>query len=169
MMNSVGQAQGATGAGAKPRKPARPSALWLVVGALALFIFINALGDWRRKHNAIAQARWYADALASRLGEAQTLPLNFEPDVPEHLREGFFKMEWLSTDDARHLRGEKTPILVARTVPLPIVTGRDGRAVVWFRDGRFEPQWLSLDEFDQAQKTQEALLRSHASIAQPQS
>ena len=142
------KSQHAATASAPPRSSVFHSAIVLLLATLALVAFICMLGDLRRKNNAITRTRWHADAFARRVAGTDVLPLNLEPDVPPELRNQIIQVEWLPRDAARYLRSSQRRVIVAYTRPLPRVLGSNGRAVVFFQDGRFDVEWLTLSRFD---------------------
>lgn len=128
--------------------------IFILMGATALIVFNGYLGDMRRKQNALAQAEIHVDRYAKRLGDAKILPLNHELDVKDEQIAKMFRMEWLSSNDARILRHTDQPVVVAQTVTLPLFLSADGRAVIFFDKGQYNIQWLTLAEFDQVHATQ---------------
>lgn len=131
-----------------PRKDVVRTALMLCLATAGLVAFILGLGDLRRQRNALAQLRWQALNYERRIGVGGALPLNFDPDVvPEGPRK-MIKLECLDRESAARLRGSDRPIIVARTVPILRVFGRDGRAVMTFKGGKFTVGWMTLPRFD---------------------
>ncbi|GAG12856.1 unnamed protein product, partial [marine sediment metagenome] len=86
------------------RTPVSRSVIILVVGTVALFVFILVQGDLRRRQRAMEQAHLHAAALAKRVGEAGALPLNLEPLPTPERKAKTYRVEQLSRRDARHLR-----------------------------------------------------------------
>lgn len=139
------------GVGAGPRDRRRRiirSVILLALCTAALLALILASGDFRRRQRAVDQMRWHASVLTGRIGPGGLLPLNLEPaHAPERLS-GMFRIEWMTRDDARLLRASGKRCVAAQTVPLLQVLGPEGRAVLFFEDGTFEAQWMTLDQFD---------------------
>jgi len=124
------------------------SVIFLTLCTAALLAIILASGDFRRRQRAVEQMRWHASVLTGRIGPGGLLPLNLEPDpTPERLS-GMFNIEWMPRDDARLLRGSGQRCAVAQTGPLLQVLGPEGRAVLFFDNGNFDAQWMTLDRFD---------------------
>jgi hypothetical protein len=132
----------------KRRKRIIRSAIRLTTASAFLIVFILFLGDLRRQERAMNQCRWHATTLTSRLGPAGTLPMNLEPIESPQRVTGMLRLEWLDRDQARALRDLNTRRIVAQTVPILQVVGRDGRGVIVFDDGQFEVIWMTLSEFD---------------------
>ena len=153
------------------RTPLRPRSLLrsvLVVGliAVALVVFTFLLGDVRRRHIVLAQAERYTDELQSRVFAPGLLPLNLEIEIPPHLRTRAYAAKFLSRQDAHTLRGTDRRIIAAYTVPIARTLAPDGRGVVFFEEGRFATDWLTLDEFDRlAAEQAEVLVRLRANRA----
>ncbi len=135
------------------------SLIILVVAALALLAFIGVLGDVRRQRNAVLQAERHAEVYAARAGETGTLPLNLEPAKAEPAGTKMISMEWLSADEARLLRKSAGRVIVAWTVAMVRALGQDGRAVIFFEDGRFDVEWVTLARFREIRAAQEAEIR----------
>ena len=133
---------------AQRRAPVRRTVTWLIVATVALAIFILVLGDVRRKRNALSQAAWYARELSNRLGESRTLPLNLDIDVALAHEAKLQAFEWLTREEARRLRGEQRRIIVAWTREIRQILASNGRAVVFFQSGTFQPEWVTLAEFE---------------------
>ena len=131
----------------------------LCVATAGLVAFILGLGDFRRQRNALAQVRWQATNYERRIGTGGLLPLNFEPDVPPEGRRRMIPLEWLDHQSAGMLRGSDRPIIVAQTVPILQVFGRNGRAVMIFRAGKFSVEWMALPRFDEVYAAQQELIR----------
>lgn len=163
--HEVGEANQAA-AGPTPRRaPVRRSIILLAVATVALAVFILALGDWRRRHMALDEARWYASELSNRVGEGLALPLNLEIEVPPELRPTLRKFDWLTREEAHRLRAKDGRFIVAQTGEVRQVLGSNGRAVVFFQGDGFECEWLTLAEFDALYATQEEELRRDTSDA----
>ena len=137
----------AKGRSARRRLSILRSVVLLIVATIALLVFILAQGDARRRQRAMEQARWHASTLAKRVGEAGALPLNLEPDPAPGRRLGMF--ESLSRQEARSLRRSDMRVIVAQTTPVLRVFAPDGRAAIFFRQGRFDVQWLTVQQFDE--------------------
>ena len=129
------------------------------VAVLVLLVFIVGLGDFRRKRNALSQAERYADALRKRVGDSGIIPLNLDPEAFDELPQRSIRMEALTREDVRKLRERDGAFLIAWTVPIVQVLGRNGRAVVILDGGRHEVAWLTLDEFDVRRAEQRARLQ----------
>ena len=119
----------------------------LLIFTLILLIFIAWLGDWRRRHNVQTLMTGQAQAYSSLTTDAGLLPLNLQPALPLDPPSRIINA-WLGPDEARMLRGADHEVMVAWTVPLVRALGRNERAVIFFRQGRFEVRWLHLREFD---------------------
>ncbi|MGB2984336.1 MAG: hypothetical protein WBE26_00520 [Phycisphaerae bacterium] len=141
------------------RTPVSRSVIILVVGTVALFVFILVQGDLRRRQRAMEQAHLHAAALAKRVGEAGALPLNLELLPTPERKAKTYRVEQLSRQDARHLRKSGKRVIVAQTVPLPQVLTPDGRAVIFFEGGKFDVEWLTLPEFDELYAAQQDEIR----------
>ncbi len=142
-----------------PRKDVVRTAAVLCLAAAGLVAFILGLGDYRRQRNSLAQLRWHATNFERRIGEGGALPLNFEPEVPPEGRQKMIPLESLDRQAAARLRGSDRPILVAQTVPILQVFGRNGRAVMTFNKGKFAVGWMTLPQFDALHAAQQELLR----------
>ncbi len=142
-----------------PRKDVVRTAVVLCLAAAGLVAFILGLGDYRRQRNSLAQVRWHATNFERRIGEGGALPLNFDADVPPEGRQRMIPLESLDRQAAAKLRGSDRPILVAQTVPILQVFGRNGRAVMTFNNGKFAVDWMTLPRFDTAFAAQQELLR----------
>jgi hypothetical protein len=131
----------------------------LLVATVVLFAFILVQGDVRRRQRAMGQARRYVAALVNRLGEPGALPLNLDPAPAPDRSEGTSSIEPLSREDARLLRASGQRVVAAQTRPVFQVLLPGGRAVVFFADGRFDVEWLSLAKFDELYAAQQAEIR----------
>lgn len=136
----------------------------LLFAAAALLVFIAVLGDWRRVNNALAQAATHAEFFQTRVGEGGLLPLNLEPDIPPEQRDKYFRMEWLSSDEALRLRSTREPVLAAQSVALPRLVGEDGRAVILFHEGRFRATWMRESEYRGVSSAQRERLKSVGAV-----
>lgn len=135
------------------------SVVFLSICTAALLVVILASGDFRRSQRAMEQMRWHASVLTGRVGPSGLLPLNLEPaPAPERLS-GMFRIEWMPRDDARLLRGSGKRCAVAQTGALLQVLGREGRAVLFFENGDFDAEWMTLDQFDEQFAKQQAEIR----------
>ena len=146
--------------------------VFLLLGAAALMVFNGLLGDMRRKQNALAQAKLHAQTYVKRAGESNRLPLNLEPGISDLQPAKMFRMEWLSSNEARLLRTSNQPVMVAQTVVLPFFLSADGRAVIFYNDGQFYEKWMTLTEFNQQLTRQQVELdriaaTQHDNINQP--
>ncbi len=131
----------------------------LCLATAGVLAFIVGVGDLRRKNNALAQARQHATNFERRIGDGGALPLNFDPDVLPEGRRKMIPLESLDRQAAAKLRGNDRPILVAQTVPILQVFGRNGRAVMTFRGGKFSVEWMTLPRFDAVYAAQQELVR----------
>jgi len=141
------------------RPPVLRSAVVLAAGTLATVAFILVLGDVRRKNNALTQARWHAAKFTERIDESGLLPLQLRLDTPPDGAEKMLALDWLPAETAVLLRRAEQRVLAAQTPPVRQDLGLDGRAVIFFQNGRFEVQWLAPSEFDAALTAQKAELR----------
>lgn len=135
-------------AGTRTRKSPLQSTAVLLIAFLGLVAFILGLGDFRRQRYAVEQARWHAANYQRRTGEGGLLPLNLEPETPPGGANQMIALEWLDRQAATAARQRRGRVIVAQTVPITQVLRRDGRAVIFFQDGRFDAAWLSLAQFD---------------------
>lgn len=143
---------------ARRRSPFRTLVpLLLLTGVL--LVFIAWLGDWRRKHNIETLMNDQVQEYVRRTGDAGLLPLNVKPELSMNPESRLFD-GWLSGDEARVLRSQDREIMVAWTVPLLRVLGRDERSVIFFQKGRFDVRWLSLAAFAELRDEQNARIRS---------
>ena len=142
-----------------PRKDVVRNAVVLCLATAGLVAFILGLGDFRRQRNALAQLRWHATTFERRIGAGGVLPLNFEPDVPPEGRRKMIPLEWLDREAAGKLRGSDRPIIVAQTVSILQVFGRNGRAVMTFRGGKLSVEWMTLPQFDGLYAAQQEFVR----------
>lgn len=131
----------------------------LGIAAAALLTYIGSAGYVRRKGNAIAQGERHAQALMLLMGDSRQLPLNLEPQPQSNAHGRPIAFAWLDRESARSLRGRGERIIVAQSSPLPGVFARRGRAVMFFEDGEFDVEWLTLRDFDRLAADQDALLR----------
>ena len=132
------------------------SVVLLLLAAATLIVFIGVLGDIRRQSNALLQAERHAATYAGRAEGTGILPLNLEPEAQDESGAGMIPIEWLGPDEARLLRKCRERVIVARTVPVVKAMGRNGRAVVFFRNGQFDVEWVTLSEFDELHTAQRA-------------
>ncbi len=151
-MNSAAQPQTPDPVVDAPQRRQRiiRSAIRLTAASACLIVFILFLGDLRRQERALNQCHWHASTLTSRLGPGNALPMNLEPIESPQRETGMLRLEWLDRDQVRALRDLNTRRIVAQTVPILQVVGRDGRGVIVFDDGQFEVTWMTLSEFDKA-------------------
>ena len=130
----------------RERSPLRTLILLLLFTA-ALLVFIAWLGDWRRRHNIDTLMNIQVQAYSSLTTDAGLLPLNLQPslrlDPPSRILDA-----WLSSDEARTLRGADHEVMVSWTIPLVRALGRNERAVIFFNRGTFDVRWLPLPQFD---------------------
>jgi len=152
-------ARGNAALSAPPAVRRRPQIVLLVVlllvAAATLLVFIGLLGDFRRQGNALTQAKQQAAVYAGRSAGTGILPLNLEPEVGTESGAETISVEWLSAEEARLLRKSGSRVIVARTAPVVRALGRDGRAVVFFKDGRFDVEWVTLAEFEALRAAQQ--------------
>jgi len=120
----------------------------LCVASAALVAFILGLGDFRRQRFALAQLRWQANNYERRIGADGVMPLNFEPEIPPVGTRKMIRLEWLDRSSAAKLRDGKGPVIVAQTVPILQVFGYDGRAVMTFKGGKLNVEWMRLPRFN---------------------
>ena len=119
----------------------------LLLFTAVLLIFIAWLGDWRRRHNIDTQMNIQVQAYSSLTTDAGLLPLNLQPTLPLDPPSRIIDA-WLSSDEARMLRGADHEVMVAWTIPLVRALGRNERAVIFFNRGTYNVRWLPLREFD---------------------
>ncbi len=150
--------------GVRTRPSIMRSAILPMVGTLALFAFILVQGDSRRRQRAVDQAQWHMENLAQLVGEAGVLPLNLAPEsAPGHPSKMF---EWISRQEARRLRNSHQRVIISHTRnPERIVLGPSGRAVVFFKDGQFSAEWISLSRFEELFAAQQDHIRRLAGDA----
>ena len=159
-----------TGNGEKPcaeiaarRRSVFRSAFFLVLCTIVLFVFILVQGDIRRRQRTVDDAQSYASVLTERIGETGALPLNLE--LPDDHPPPSCLFRQLNRRDTHLLRQSDERIIAAYSSPVTRVFAPDGRAVLLFTDGRFDVDWLSLDEFDRAQAAQREEIRRLATGA----
>lgn len=135
------------------RRSVLRSVLLLALCTIVLFVFILVQHDVRRRQRNMDDAFRCAGVLTGRIGEAGILPLNLEvasggaPPVSE--------FGYLLRRDAHILRASSRPIITAWTAPVSRVFAPDGRAVIFFTNGRFDVEWLTLAEFDRSYAAQQ--------------
>lgn len=145
-------------AAADRRHSLRRSLGWRVLAALVLISFVCFLGDMRRRHTALTQMERYAAALSERTGDSGLIPLNLDPaDILGDTHRPI-DMETLTRSQAACIRGGGDPILLAWSVPLVQVLGRNGRAVVTFQGGKVEAAWITESQFAEWRSAQQARL-----------
>lgn len=142
-----------------PRKPLIRSVLLLGLGVILVFSFILWQGDLRRRRFAMVQIREHGDYLVSKVGPAQLLPLNLAAKDNSNMTHHHFKIDTPTRSQARQLRERPGPILAAYTYPVRQSLRSYGRAVVFFEDGRFQPDWLTLEEFEKVKAKQQAKIK----------
>lgn len=155
----------AKGRSARRRLSILRSVIVLALATIALLVFILAQGDARRRQRAMEQAQWHANILAKRVGEAGALPLNLEPDPAPGRRLGMF--ESLSRQEARSLRRSDKRVIAAQTTPVLRVFAPDGRGVILFQHGRFDVEWVTLQQFDELSAQQQDEIRCLEADATP--
>jgi hypothetical protein len=131
--------------------------LLLLTGVL--FVFIAWLGDWRRRHNIETLLKDQVQEYVRRSSDGGLLPLNVKPELAMNPESRLFE-GWLGADEARVLRSQDQEIMVAWTVPLLRVLGRDERGVIFFQKGQFDVRWLTLSAFAELREKQSARIRS---------
>ncbi len=131
-----------------PRKSVARAALLLTLATAALVAFILGLGDFRRQRNALAQMHWHASIYERRIGVGGVMPLNFEPDTAAGAERRMIPLQFLDHASAVRLRSSDKPVMVAQTIPITQVFGKDGRAVMTFKGGKFAVEWMTLAQFD---------------------
>ncbi len=134
------------------RRAVRRQIILLLVGTVILVTFIMVLGDMRRQRWSMEQSRWYAAQLMKRSGEFRVLPLNLfvdvMQDVPDRLKAQARPFSYLTREQARLLSKSSNRLLVAWSKPVHRVLAKDGRAVVLYEEGSFQPVWIHLADFD---------------------
>jgi len=140
------------------RRSLFPKTILLLLAIVALVAFIALMGDARRSRNCLHQAELHAATLADRAAPTNVLPLNLDPSPPGSSDPTALDFDWIAMSEARVLRGTDERVVVAWSIPVLKFFGRDGRAVIFFHQGRFEARWLTLSEFEQAQAAQAALI-----------
>ena len=131
-----------------PGKSVARPILFLLATTVALAAFILGVGDVRRRSTAMEHARWYAAELQALVPEAGLLPLNLILDVPPTRQTKTYEVVSLAREDARVLRDGGRRILAAHTPTVVRNLAANGRAVIFFEDGRFQRAWLSSPEFE---------------------
>jgi len=129
----------------------------LLIATGVLVAFILGLGDFRRQRYALAQLRLQANNYERRIGAGGVMPLNFDPDVLPGGQK-MIPLESLDRQAAAMLRAANGPILVAQTVPILQVFGREGRAVMTFHKGKFAVEWMTLPSFEALLNAQKELM-----------
>ena len=155
----------ASGSSAGRRKSIIRSVIILAIATAVLILFIVLLGDLRRRSFAMSQAKWCQAQLQTRLGENRVLPLNLELDVSPAASSKTLHFESLAREQAWLLRESDQRIMVAQTAPIRRRLLPDGRAVVFFEEGRFGFEWLRDRDFDRLCGAQGEELRRLASDA----
>lgn len=138
----------------RSRAPIHRAAIVLVVCTIALLAFILVQGDSRRRHRAVEGLRRQVATLVERVGESGILPLNLGPNTGPRQQARASRVEWLTRQEARLLRRSAGRKIVAHTIPVRQVLSREGRAVIFFENGRFDVEWLTLAEFDECYAAQ---------------
>lgn len=136
---------------AKRRKRVVRTLSLLAVATVGLILFILVMGDLRRHEGAFTLAESYIEQVSERVGQQHALPLNLAFRVEEKPGEsaaGRPKFEWLTRDEAWLLRHSDRRVLAAQTQPILRRLMTDGRVVVFFENGVFSSDWISLDVFD---------------------
>lgn len=137
------------------------SVVVLVVATAALVVFILVMGDLRRYKAAMGMADMYVDQVSVRIGRRQELPfdLSLHADkVTDAFSAASKNLEWLTRDEAWHMRRSDGPVMAAWTRPVHRRFLEDGRAAVFFKDGALQSAWLPLAAFDDTQEKQAAEL-----------
>ncbi len=147
------------------RRSIRRSVLVLAVTTAALAVFTLGLGDVRRKRNVMDQACAHVEVLQQRVTEGGRLPLNLAlPQGPQH---GVYAVSWLSREDARLLRDSQQRVIVAETTQVHQSMGRDGRMSIYFENGRFDCEWLTVEAFAERLAAQQEVIRRLGAGAEP--
>ena len=128
----------------------------LAAGGVFLLCIMLLYRDAVHRKRAMDIAGGLARTIDARASAAGILPLNLRPDVPQARAWGGYRLEWLSSNDARCLRTVDGPVIVARTVPRPLLFRADGRAVVVFEGDRCRVEWMALGDYDRRNKLQDA-------------
>ncbi len=155
----------------KAVKPSRPHTpilrpiIVLAVGTIVLFLLVLVARDFRWRQRAVAHAEWHAVTLSKRVGEAGALPRNLEPLPVPAGSPRTVDLEWLTRDQAHLLRGVGRRLVVAQTAAPPQLLAPDGRAVIFFENGRFEVEWLTLARFDELRAARQAAIQNLATTA----
>jgi hypothetical protein len=142
------------------RSAVRRSLWWRAITVVVLVVFVCFVGDYRRRHIAMSQMERYASALGAQIGTSGVVPLNVNPDDLLGADDQPIDMETLSRDQVRCLRAKNQPILIAWSVCLTQVLGRNGRATVSYESGQAVPAWVTEDRFIERRKEQAALLEA---------
>jgi len=123
----------------------------LVVATVCLILFILGMGDLRRHEGAFALAKTYIDQVSQRIGQQHALPLNLAFRVDENPGESAApgpKLEWLARDEAWLLRGSEHRVIAAQTQPILRRVMSDGCVVIFFENGVFSSEWITLGVFE---------------------
>lgn len=135
---------------AKRRKRVVRTLSLLVVATVGLILFIIVMGDLRRHERAFALAKTYIDEVSQRVGQQHILPLNLTLQVDENPGETSGPgptLECLTRYEALLLRSSDRRVLAAQTQPIIRRVMSNGRVVIFFEDGVFSSDWISLGEF----------------------
>lgn len=138
------------------RKGVRRSVFFLVVGLLALIVFIVVTGDVRNRGWALTYANEYAQQLQARVAADRLLPSDLSAALAggQALKK-MYRFEHLTPDQALALRDARRAIIVAQTIPVARRLAPDGRAVVLYEQGVFRAEWMTLARFDDLWATQQ--------------
>ena len=156
--NTSQEARTSTEAASRRRSRIVRSAVLLLVGLVALCLVILVIRDVRHKTRALDLTRWHADTIARRIGSQGALPRNLNPEVDETVSSGELRLYWPPSQDVPVLRAYPKPIIVAWSAVIGQVFRTNGRAVVFFEDGRCEVQWLGTGAFDRQYEEQQAFI-----------
>lgn len=146
----------------RPRTPILRTMIVLAVGTIVLFVLLLAGRDVRWRQRAVSHAEWHAATLAKRVGKTGALPRNLEPLSVPAGSPRTVDLEWLPRDQAHRLRGVGHRLVVAQTAAPPQLLAPDGRAVIFFENGRFEVEWLTLARFDELRAAQQDAIQDLA-------
>lgn len=132
------------------------SLIFLIAASLALALSIMVMGDMRHYRVAMNAGRTYIDQVSQRVGQQRQLPLNlrFDESVDDDATVFIRNFEWLTRDQAYLLRRTKRRVIAAHSSPVRRWLLVDGRVVVFFQDGEFSLEWLSLPGFEAVWQTQ---------------
>ena len=148
----------ATEAASRRRSRIVRSAVLLFVGLVALCLVTLVMRDVRHKTRALGLARWHADTISGRIGSQGVLPRNLSLEVEEEASSGKLRLYWPPSQDVPAMRACPKPVIVSWSAVIEQVLRTNGRAVVFFEDGRCEVQWLGTGAFDRQYEEQQAFI-----------